>query len=93
MGKFLHVEDLTVYRELCQLHVGVTAEAFEADRGRCTVCIGMLNGLERSLERRLPARERCGVQEIVPNTEHKTLNTGVDLNCRTRTTLRLTSNL
>ena len=50
-------------------------------RERYKQCIRMLNGLEKSLERRLPEKERrWAVTEATgeydePNPEHRTLNT------------------
>ena len=40
----MDVEDLEVYRKLCRLHI--------------KECIRMLNGLEKTLERKVPERER-----------------------------------
>jgi hypothetical protein len=51
---YLDVEDLEVYKMLCQLHIEVYIEF----RGRYKECIRMLNGLEKTLERKLPDRER-----------------------------------
>jgi hypothetical protein len=39
----MDVEDLEVYKKLCRLHIE---------------CIRMLNGLEKTLERKVPERER-----------------------------------
>ncbi|RLB77092.1 MAG: hypothetical protein DRH24_16810 [Deltaproteobacteria bacterium] len=39
----MDVEDLEVYKKLCRLHIE---------------CIRMLNGLEKTLERKIPERER-----------------------------------
>jgi len=51
---YLDVEDLEVYKMLCQLHIEVYIEI----RGRYKECIRMLNGLEKSLERKIPEGER-----------------------------------
>ena len=51
---YLDVEDLEVYKKLCQLHIEVYLEF----RGRYKECIRRLNGLERTLERKIPERER-----------------------------------
>ena len=40
---YLEVEDLEVYKKLCRLH---------------KECIRMLNGLEKTLERKIPEREQ-----------------------------------
>jgi hypothetical protein len=50
----MDVEDLEVYKKLCQLHIEVYLEF----RGRYRECIRMLNGLEKTLERKIPDRER-----------------------------------
>jgi hypothetical protein len=50
----MDVEDLEVYKKLCQLHIEVYLEF----RGRYRECIRMLNGLEKPLERKIPERER-----------------------------------
>jgi four helix bundle protein len=42
----------------------VTRERFESFRDRYNECVRMLNGLERTLEQRLPVRERLWTKNI-----------------------------
>lgn len=51
---YLDVEDLDVYRRLCQLHIDVC----DLTHAWPKECIRMLNGLEKTLEGKLPVSER-----------------------------------
>jgi hypothetical protein len=51
----MEVEDLEVYQRLCKLHIDESVYA--SYRGRYKECIRMLNGLDKSLEKRLPESE------------------------------------
>ena len=60
---FMAVEDLDVYRRLCQLHLEVcekylSQRTFQSYRERYSECIRMLNGLEKTLEKKLPPGDR-----------------------------------
>jgi hypothetical protein len=63
---YLDVEDLQVYQKLCQLHLEIcdlshawpTEERYELGSQIRRSSIRMLNGLEKSLERHLPEKER-----------------------------------
>ena len=58
----MEVEDLEVYQRLCKLHIDESVYA--SYRGRYKECIRMLNGLDKSLEKRLPESERRWPPEL-----------------------------
>ena len=53
---YMDVEDLEVYQKLCKLHIDVCD--LTEFRNSYKECIRMLNGLEKTLERKIPERER-----------------------------------
>ena len=55
--KYLDVEDLDMCQKLCRLNIEVSA-TYNSFRTRYKECIRMLNGMERTLEQKLPAADR-----------------------------------
>jgi four helix bundle protein len=58
------IHHLFMVREKCY----ITAEVYESFRAKYKECIRMLNGLEKTLERKLPERERRWVVKEHPET-------------------------
>ena len=46
----------------------ITADVYQSFRAKYKECIRMLNGLEKTLERKLPERERRWIVEESPNS-------------------------
>ena len=58
-SNYMDVEDLEVYKKLCRLHIEVCDLTHKWPQEESyKECIRMLNGLEKTLERKVPERER-----------------------------------